>query len=121
MKKYIILLFALLLLLAGCRQDVQQAPPPTEPTEAAAQTQPPTQPEPTQPEPTEPPFVAQAAPDTDPACFGTQWEIYVNGEMAERFFNEWIPLEERYFDGMNVRERCDMIILADDKIRLEIA
>lgn len=33
-----------------------------------------------------------------------------NGEMAERFFNEWIPLEERYFDGMNVRNRCCMTI-----------
>lgn len=88
MKKYMILLFALLLLLAGCRQNVQQAPPPTEPTEAAEQTQPPIQPEPTQPEPTEPPFAAQAAPDTDPAAFGTQWEIYVNGEMVESYTRE---------------------------------
>ena len=31
-------------------------------------------------------------------------------EMAERFFNEWIPLEDKYFDGMNVKDRCDMIV-----------
>ena len=30
--------------------------------------------------------------------------------MAERFFKEWIPLERRYFEGMRVRERCDMVI-----------
>lgn len=26
--------------------------------------------------------------------------------LAKRFFEEWIPLENRYFDGMRVRERC---------------
>ena len=31
-------------------------------------------------------------------------------KMAERFFNEWIPLEETYFREMNVKERCDLII-----------
>ena len=31
-------------------------------------------------------------------------------EMAERFYNEWIPLEDRYFSGMRVRERCDLLI-----------
>lgn len=31
-------------------------------------------------------------------------------EMAERFFNEWIPLEESYFINMRVKERCDLII-----------
>ena len=30
--------------------------------------------------------------------------------MAERFFKEWIPMEHLYFTGMQVRERCDMII-----------
>ena len=25
---------------------------------------------------------------------------------AKRFFEEWIPLENRYFDGMRVKERC---------------
>ncbi len=30
-------------------------------------------------------------------------------EMAERFFNEWIPYEHKYFDGMRVKERCDMV------------
>ena len=31
-------------------------------------------------------------------------------EMAQRFFNEWIPLEERYFAEMQVKERCDVVI-----------
>ena len=29
-------------------------------------------------------------------------------KMAERFFNEWIPLEEKYFSEMQVKERADM-------------
>lgn len=31
--------------------------------------------------------------------------------LAERFFNEWIPLEEKYFSHFNVEEKCDMVIL----------
>lgn len=30
--------------------------------------------------------------------------------MAQRFFNEWIPMEQRYFDQMQVRARCDITI-----------
>lgn len=33
-------------------------------------------------------------------------------KMAERFFNEWIPLERAYFEKMNVKERCDVGINA---------
>ena len=29
---------------------------------------------------------------------------------ADRFFNEWIPLENRYFDGTNIKERSDLIL-----------
>lgn len=37
-----------------------------------------------------------------------------NGEqLAQRFFNEWIPMEQRYFDKMNVRERCDLILTTE--------
>ena len=31
-------------------------------------------------------------------------------EFAKRFFNEWIPLEEKYFSQMNVKERCALTI-----------
>lgn len=31
-------------------------------------------------------------------------------DMAARFFAEWIPMENRYFEGMRVRERCDLVI-----------
>ena len=30
-------------------------------------------------------------------------------ELAKRFFAEWIPMEQRYFAELKVRERCDMI------------
>lgn len=32
---------------------------------------------------------------------------------AHRFFEEWIPLEERYFAGMQVKDRCDFVIRAE--------
>ena len=31
-------------------------------------------------------------------------------ELAKRFFEEWIPMEMRYFENMDVKERCDLII-----------
>ncbi len=31
-------------------------------------------------------------------------------EQAERFFNEWIPKEEAYFDQTALLERCDLVI-----------
>ena len=30
--------------------------------------------------------------------------------LASRFFNEWIPLENIYFEKTNIRSRCDLII-----------
>lgn len=35
--------------------------------------------------------------------------------MAERFFTEWIPMEERYFDHTDIRSRCDLIIPIVDR------
>lgn len=31
-------------------------------------------------------------------------------DMAERFFNEWIPLENKYFSGTDIKSRCDFCI-----------
>lgn len=31
-------------------------------------------------------------------------------EMAKRFFEEWIPMEQCYFEKMDVKEHCDMVI-----------
>lgn len=31
-------------------------------------------------------------------------------KMAERFFNEWIPMEHQYFEKMQIRDRCDIVI-----------
>ena len=31
-------------------------------------------------------------------------------QKAERFFQEWIPMEQKYFEAFRVREKCDMIL-----------
>lgn len=31
-------------------------------------------------------------------------------QSAQNFFEKWIPLEKRYFEAMNVKERCDFVI-----------
>lgn len=31
-------------------------------------------------------------------------------ELAARFFTEWIPMEQRYFEHMKVKENCDIVI-----------
>lgn len=34
-----------------------------------------------------------------------------NGPVAhERFLNQWIPLENRYFNDLNIKESCDIVI-----------
>ena len=34
-------------------------------------------------------------------------------EMAKRFHNEWIPLEQLYFSEMDVKERCELCIFVE--------
>ena len=37
--------------------------------------------------------------------------LHRNGtEMAQRFFDEWIPQENVYFDKTNIKQRCDLMI-----------
>ena len=31
-------------------------------------------------------------------------------DLAERFYNEWIPMENIYFEKMQIKERCDLVI-----------
>lgn len=31
-------------------------------------------------------------------------------QLARRFFEEWIPLEQNYFSSLSVKERCDLVI-----------
>ena len=33
---------------------------------------------------------------------------------AKQFFDRWIPFEQRYFDALDVRNRCALILSADD-------
>ena len=33
---------------------------------------------------------------------------------AKQFFDRWIPFEQRYFDALDVRNRYDLILSADD-------
>ena len=37
-------------------------------------------------------------------------------ELAERFFNDWIPLEKIYFSQMQVASRCDICISVSEEI-----
>lgn len=30
--------------------------------------------------------------------------------LHERFFREWIPMEQRYFDGFRIPEQCDLLL-----------
>ena len=34
--------------------------------------------------------------------------------MVKRFFDEWIPLENRYFSGLNIKEKCDLVIKIEE-------
>ena len=36
-------------------------------------------------------------------------------DKAERFFTQWIPMEQKYFEAMRVKERCDMILPVEEK------
>ncbi|NLN65617.1 MAG: uridine kinase [Clostridiaceae bacterium] len=31
-------------------------------------------------------------------------------DLYQRFLNEWIPLEDRYFQGMHIRAKCDLVL-----------
>ena len=37
---------------------------------------------------------------------------------AMRFFNEWIPLEEKYFRGMNIKDSCDIVLTSEQSIEI---
>ena len=34
-------------------------------------------------------------------------------ELSRRFFNEWIPLENRYFEHFNIAAGCDIVLCAE--------
>ena len=36
-------------------------------------------------------------------------------DKAERFFAQWIPMEQKYFEAMKVKERCNIILPVDEK------
>jgi len=35
-------------------------------------------------------------------------------QMYERFINEWIPMENKYFETFNIREKCHYMITGDE-------
>jgi len=44
-----------------------------------------------------------------------------NGEaMHRRFINEWIPLENQYFSGMNIKEQCDLVYREASNVSLSL-
>ncbi|MBR6501195.1 MAG: hypothetical protein IKT25_06790 [Firmicutes bacterium] len=36
-------------------------------------------------------------------------------EMAKRFHNEWIPMEQLYFKGLNIKEQCDLVLPIEER------
>ena len=48
--------------------------------------------------------------DIDPEYQRKRIFIRNTPQFAERFFNEWIPLEKRYFEATEIQKRSDMII-----------
>ena len=48
--------------------------------------------------------------DVDPDIQKERINIRNSPRLAERFFSEWIPLENRYFTGMKIKERCQILI-----------
>ena len=35
-------------------------------------------------------------------------------QMAERFFSTWIPMEQRYFEELSIKEKCDLVIAINE-------
>ena len=52
--------------------------------------------------------------DIDPALQRARIEKRNSPPMAKRFFEEWIPMENAYFEGMRVKERCGVHIPVSD-------
>ena len=46
----------------------------------------------------------------DPALQAARIRRRNTPELAERFFTTWLPLEGRYFAGLDVENRCDLIL-----------
>lgn len=55
-------------------------------------------------------FDLSAFIEVDPECQRERILRRNSPRLAERFFSEWIPLENAYFDGMKIKESCDIII-----------
>lgn len=52
--------------------------------------------------------------DIDPALQRRRILGRNSPEQAERFFNEWIPMEENYFRTFSVRDKADFIFTAEE-------
>ena len=48
--------------------------------------------------------------DVSPECQRNRILVRNSEAFAKRFFEEWIPYENRYFSETNIEERCDMTI-----------
>ena len=49
----------------------------------------------------------------DSICQRKRIEKRNSAPLAERFFGEWIPMENRYFSQMKIQEHCDLTITID--------
>lgn len=48
--------------------------------------------------------------DIDPALQCARIERRNSPEMQEKFFSAWIPMERAYFEAMDPKDRCDMVL-----------
>jgi uridine kinase len=48
--------------------------------------------------------------DVDPALQTARIQKRNSPAMAQRFFNEWIPLEQTYFEAFHIKDRCTLVI-----------
>ena len=48
--------------------------------------------------------------DITPDCQRKRILVRNSPKFAERFFNEWIPLENKYFEGTDIKKRSDLIL-----------
>jgi uridine kinase len=51
--------------------------------------------------------------DVSEECQTERIKIRNSPLLAKRFFEEWIPMERRYFEKMDIKNKCDMSVVID--------
>ena len=56
-------------------------------------------------------YVLKVFLEVSPATQISRIRARNNEFFANRYINEWIPMENRYFESLNIKEKCDLIII----------